>query len=557
MNDGNKSASADTLFADARMLHRQGRLAEAEQLYRAAIERDARHGDAKEWLGCLCLQQQRNDEAIGLLHEAVELRPNDADFLDNLAAALIRAKRFDDAVAPLERALSITPGVLERRQRLGDLLLHLGRRGRAMEMYRQAIELDPHLRAVCRDTQQIIAEEERNAAIIENCRHILARYPKHAYTHHCLATALFRLGRIAEARRASEQTLVLDPTVPIYYHVLILTGDPKQNANAVSTLEALATNERFLGDVDRAALHFLLAKAYDDDKRIDDAFAHLTTANAIKRRLTAYDEARELSRMQATAAAFTVERLRAPGGSGCQSPLPVFVVGMPRSGTTLVEQILASPPDAYGAGESTVLPDLISQGAAGPDFPAGFAAVTPEALARLGESYVAGLAAVAPGAKRIVDKMPYNFLRIGLIHLALPRARIIHVKRDPLDTGLACLQQTFAGDVGFAYDQGELGRYYKAYEALMAHWRQVLPDGAMLEVQYEELVDDLPRAARHMVEYCGLEWDERCAEFHKNPRAVITASLYQVRQPVYRKAVGRAEAYKAHLAPLREALGLP
>lgn len=473
------------------------------------------------------------------------------------ARTLHRQGRLAEAVVPLERALAAAPGSLEIRQWLGDLLLHLGKRRRAMDLYREAIELDPQLRMICRDTQQIATEEERNAAIVENCRQIVARYPKHAYTHHCMATALFRLGQIAEARRACEQALVLDPTVPIYYHVLILTGDPKQNANAVSTLEALAEHEDALDDIDRATLHFLLAKAYDDAKRMDDAFAHLSKANGIKRGMIQYDETRELARMEEIAATFTAERIAALRGAGCTNPLPVFVVGMPRSGTTLVEQILASHPDVYGAGESTILSDLVAQGAAGRDFPSGFSVITPDALSRLGEAYTARLAALAPAAKRIVDKLPYNFLRVGLIHLALPQARIIHIKRDALDTCFSCFQQSFAGEVGFAYDQGELGRYYRAYEALMAHWRRVLPDGAMLEVQYEALVNDLPATARRMVEYCGLSWDERCAEFHKNPRAVLTASLYQVRQPVYRKAVGRAEAYKSHLAPLRKTLGLP
>jgi tetratricopeptide (TPR) repeat protein len=463
----------------------------------------------------------------------------------------------EQALAALEKSIAATPHAVEPRKNLGDLLLRLGRRGRAMEAYRQAIELDPELRVVCKDTRQFLTEEDTNLAVMENCRHILARYPNYAPGHYSMACALLNLGDVVEACRASERALVLDPTVPTYYHPLIHAGNEKQKTAAVSTLEDLARHEAALDAVDRATLHFLLAKAYDEQRRTADAFAHLARANAIKRGTIPYDEARELGRMRAIAAAFPPERIAALRGSGCPSPLPVFVVGMPRSGTTLVEQILASHLEVRGAGELTALPDLVAHGLAGADFPSGFAAVTAAQLHQLGEAYVARLAAIAPGARRIVDKLPYNFLNAGLIHLALPAARIIHFRRDALDTCFSCFQQSFAGDVGFAYDQGELGRYYKAYETLMAHWRRTLPEGAMLEVQYEELVGNLPGTARRIVEYCGLAWDEQCVDFHKNPRAVATASLYQVRQPLYRSAVGRAKSYYEHLAPLREALEQP
>jgi tetratricopeptide (TPR) repeat protein len=393
--------------------------------------------------------------------------------------------------------------------------------------------------------------------VLENCGHILARYPSYAPAYYSQASTLLNLGRTVDARRACERAIILNPTIPVYYHILIHSGDVAQNASAVSALEQLAAQEDALPEDGRAMLHFLLAKAYDDRKRYEEAFTHLQKGNAIKRRMIAYDETREIGRMGAIAAAFTLERVQELRGSGHPCSVPVFVLGMARSGTTLVEQILASHPDVYGAGEVTYLPELVQEGHAGNDFPADFAALPPDGLRRLGALYEARLMARAPEAKRIVDKLQYNFLYVGLIHLALPGAYIIHVKRDPLDTCFSCYTLMFAGDVDFAYDLGELGRYYKAYEALMDHWREILPEGAMLEVQYEDLVNDLPGQARRIVEYCGLKWDERCLEFHKSSRAVVTASLYQVRQPVYKSSVGRAQAYASHLGPLREALGLP
>ncbi len=554
MNDRNQGATAQSHFTSAQALHRQGRLQDAEQLYRAAIALDAGLYDAKESLGVLCMQQGNSSEALDWLGQAAAQCPQNAVFQDNLAAALLQAGRPEEAVAAYERSVAAAPAAIESRVKLGNLLLKQGRRGRAMAVFKEAVGLDPHLRAVCRDTSQILAGEARNEAVLENCRHILSRYPKYAPAHYSMACALLNLGQITEARRASERALVIDPTVPTYYHVLIHTGDPKRNTNAVSTMEQLAQHEASLDELDRATLHFLLAKAYDDQNRTDEAFVHLDKANAFKRGLIAYNEAREIGRMQAIAAAFTPERVRALGVSDCDSALPVFVVGMPRSGTTLIEQILASHPAVYGAGELTYLPDLVREGFA--DFPAGFDAATPQQLQHLGEAYAAKLAVIAPWAQRIVDKLPTNFLHVGLIHLALPGARIIHIRRDPLDTCFSCYATTFAGEVGYAYDLAELGRYYRAYDELMAHWRAVLPDGTMLEVQYEELVADLHEVARRIVDYCALPWDERCVEFHKTRRAVDTASLVQVRQPIYRKSVGRAQVYAAYLRPLCEALGL-
>lgn len=462
---------------------------------------------------------------------------------------------IQQAIAALERSLADAPRDIGVLVKLAALQLQLGRHRKAMELYRQAVELDPHLHNVCRDTTNILNEELRCKAVVENCAHILTRYPSYAPAHFGKAMALLTMGRVDEARRAAEHALVIDPTVPDYYHVLIQTGDPTRNANAIAALEQLEAQKAALDAQDCATLHFLLAKAREDAKRHDEAFAHYAKANAIKRSLIAYDEAHELGRMRAIAAAFTPGRIRELQGAGDPNASPIFVVGMPRSGTTLVEQILASHPNVHGAGELDVLPGLVAKGAAGTEFPLGFGTLGQHELRRLGEAYLAKTAALAPRTEHIVDKHPYNFLHAGLIHLALPGARIIHVKRDALDTCFSCYATTFAGEVGFAYDLTELGRYYTAYRVLMAHWRQVLPESAMLEIQYEELVKDLPGTVSRLIEFCGLEWNAHCLEFHKAQRAVATASLYQVRQPLYQRSVGRAQAYVAHLSALREALG--
>lgn len=229
---------------------------------------------------------------------------------------------------------------------------------------------------------------------------------------------------------------------------------------------------------------------------------------------------------------------------------------MPRSGTTLIEQIIASHPHVYGAGEREDFQTAVFAVSGRTDYPELTADLTPSQLGALGAAYIARVTASAPSCERFTDKLPANFAYAGLMHLALPNARIIHVRRDPIDTCLSCYATAFRSSQKFSYDLGEIGRFYRAYDKLMAHWRDVLPANVMLEVQYEDVVADLEGQARRLIAHCGLEWDDACRAFHATERPVRTASAAQVRQPIYRSSVGRWRAYREQLQPLFDALGI-
>jgi hypothetical protein len=246
-----------------------------------------------------------------------------------------------------------------------------------------------------------------------------------------------------------------------------------------------------------------------------------------------------------------MNRLR---GSGIPSEVPVFVVGMPRSGTTLVEQIIASAPGVLGAGELPFFKRALAAKAKSLAYPDSALSWQKSELAAIGSSYVGALRRLSSSAERITDKLPGNFLYLGAIHLALPRAPIVHVRRDPLDTCFSCFTTLFKEDIAYTYDLGELGRYYRAYEKLMRHWLGVLPEHHVLEVQYEDLVSDFERQARRIVAHCGLKWDDACLSFHRTERPVATASVAQVRQPLYANSVARWLDYEEFLAPLFAAL---
>ncbi len=253
-------------------------------------------------------------------------------------------------------------------------------------------------------------------------------------------------------------------------------------------------------------------------------------------------------------AVFTPDLIRTRQGTGELSPLPVFIVGMLRAGTTLLEQILASHPQVFGAGElkhfGNAAANIHRTQTYSVEFPEVVSNMSDERFRELGAYYVAVLKRIAPDAVRVVNKMPGNFIHAGLIHLALPNAVIIHAVRDPVDTCVSCFSKLFGEPQNHTYDLAELGRYYRGYQTLMRHWHQVLPHGRILEVHYEDTVADLEGTARRIVAHCGLPWDPRCLEFHRTERPVRTASATQVRQPIYRSAVGRWRPYEPFLGPL-------
>jgi hypothetical protein len=273
----------------------------------------------------------------------------------------------------------------------------------------------------------------------------------------------------------------------------------------------------------------------------------------MKRATLNYDSAANVAWIRSVADVFSAELLERMNGAGARSELPIFVLGMPRSGTTLVEQILASHPEVQGAGELKHIQSLARR--VGP-YPEAFRGISTEQLDELGRGYLAVVGPLSGSRKRVIDKMPSNFLYAGLIHLALPEARIIHCRRDPVDTCLSCYSKIFAEEQSFSYDMAELGAFYLAYRDLVDHWRQHLPADRFVDVDYEEVVADTESQARRLLEFLGLPWDERCLEFYKTERPVRTASVNQVRQPVYRTSAGRWRKHSRNLAPLLDALGL-
>jgi hypothetical protein len=322
----------------------------------------------------------------------------------------------------------------------------------------------------------------------------------------------------------------------------------------IAAMQALLAKGDEISKGDTMLLHFALGKAFLDTGDSGRAFAHLNAGNRMKRAQISYDPVSTGHWMRSIATVFSADFLERLEGQGAASSKPIFVLGMPRSGTTLVEQILASHPSVHGAGELSYIQNIVNELG---NFPSSAAALTPASLRAFGERYLAQTAKLAPGAPHVVDKMPINFAYAGLIRLILPGARLIHSRRDPVDTCLSCYSKLFTAEQSFSYDLAELGQFHRDYQRLTAHWRNVFPPEFFLEVDYESVVEDLEGQARRMLDFLSLPWDPACLAFHETKRPVRTASVNQVRQKLYKSSSGRWRQHKANLGPLLAALQIP
>ncbi len=541
------------------VLGRLGHFEKAVTCYQRAISIEPSAAEPHNNLGVALKRLDRHEEATAAFRQTIEIAPDFSEAHNNLGSALGELGRVDEAVASYQRAIDLWPDYAEAHANLGMLQLKSHRLDAAMISFRKALAIAPDIAEAHNGLGIVLTQARQVDDAMGHYRQALTLKPDYAEAYNNLGTAFKMVGRVDEALQAIETAIRLAPTTVEFLLNLSEVKRFTEDDPHLAAMEELARTGPPQSADGLVQLHFALGKAFADLEKHEQSFRHLLAGNALKRRQVTYDEGVVLGRFERTSAVCTPELLQLNKGHGHPSPVPVFILGMPRSGTTLVEQILASHPMVFGAGELADLADIVAHLGDSAGAPVSFPEVIPTLSARelraLGERYLERVRAQAPAALRITDKMPANFRFVGFIHLMFPNARIIHTRRDPVDTCLSCFSLLFTGDQPHTYNLGELGRYYRAYAALMNHWRRVLPPGVMLEVQYEDVVTDVEREARRIVAHCRLDWDDACLEFHKTQRPVQTASMLQVRRPIYQSSIGRWRRYGDMLAPLFSALG--
>ena len=541
----------------ALQLHQAGRRQEAEGLYRQVLGQQPNHAAALHFLGLLLHQTGRSEEGLDLIEKSVTLQPGNADFLNNMGTVMRDLGRVAAAIDFFRGAVDIRPDQLAARDNLGSSLKQLGQFDAAEEIYRGTIGRNPfHVRARI-GLAETLQEAGRLDEAIALFREALSIRPKDAELLYGLGVAMMEKGKLDEAADLARQAVAIAPSMARAW--LLLTQVKRQNERdkELSGMEAEHAKAP-QGSLARMQLSFGLGKVNDDLKDYGRAFDYFAEGNAIRRQAIDYDPVRTRGEFEAMKTVFDEAFFEKHRPSDISDDTPIFVVGMPRSGTTLVEQIIASHPQVYGAGELSILKTAVGKQfpmSMPGGFPAGIADMPDKAFAEAGQAYLDMLHSRYPGYRHVTDKMPGNFMLVGFLHMMLPKAKIVHCARDAAATCLSIFKVHFRGDSHrYGYDLGELADFHNLYTDIMAHWHKVLP-GVVHDVRYEDFVADQEGQTRALMAYLGLPWDDKVLSFHETDRPVRTASAAQVRQPMYQGSVDLWKRYGDRLKPLLDKLG--
>ncbi len=524
-----KALALDGRNAEARLglgnvRHAQHNYSAAIEQYRQAIAVMPVLAEAHNNLGVVLTAVDRPAEAAACFAQALELRPGFADAHLNLGRAHKAEGRLEDAIASYRKALELDPTLSEAHSNLGNAHRQMGNFTAALDCYRRAVKIDPTLVQAHYNLGIINLEQGRLEESLGDLKRAVALAPDHV-------EAITNIGEVLETLGQKEEASIW------YRKVIDVRVD------------------RSLPIMDQRARHFALGRIHDRLREFDTAFAHFKSANDIwlehqRRTDSAYSPAAWEEIIGSIIDAFPIVGMDGGYIEGDVSRLPIFVLGMPRSGTTLVEQILASHSEVYGAGELPDIPQIAERISGSRNWADAIGSLDTDRAETIASEYLDRLRQIAPETRRVVNKLPMNFLYLGLIRTLFPAAPIIHCRRDPLDVCLSNYFGHFAEPKAFTNDLTDLGHFFKLYQRLMAYWDKIYP-GTIFHIDYGSLIDDQEGLSRELISYCGLEWQAQCLSFHETERHVATASRLQVRRPLYKSSVQRWRNYDRYLGRFR------
>jgi tetratricopeptide (TPR) repeat protein len=534
------------LLALAAKLLKAGRPADAIAPLRDAARLHPFDPIIQHDLGLASLEVGRVPDAVEALQMAIASKPRYADAYFHLGIALEKLGDIGGAIAAYDRATELRPSLTEAWFRAGALVYTLGHRDEAIGCFRRAVATGAQTSFGCLGKARALLTEGRNQEAEQALRYTLARDPKNAMALDLLGNLLTEFGRFDEARECFVRAIAIAPLLAGSYYELVRCRPVTSDDDGLLQQMEAALATPGLEAAQRLRLHLAIGKAADDLGDYALAMQHFDAAYAVRQGSVLFDTAAFSIEIDRLIARCTPELIAQAPELGSNDATPVLIIGMPRSGTTLVEQIVSIHPEAGAAGELHFWNQRGAEwhrsDAAGAETPF---------LAEAAADYLGVLRAIAPKTARVTDKMPFNFLWAGLIHMAFPHAIIIHCRRASVDTALSIHQTHFNPSLTFPTGGAELVAYFRGYQRLMNHWRSVLPAERFIEVDYEELTRTPEPVIRRIIAACGLAWHDACLHPERNPRAVNTPSKWQARQPIFHTSVGRWRRYEPWLGPLR------
>ncbi|MDH5572962.1 MAG: tetratricopeptide repeat protein [Gammaproteobacteria bacterium] len=526
-----------------------GNLNDAINCFKRAIASASTYAVSYNNLGNALKEAGRFDDAIKVYMDADRIEPGNAETYNNLASILCTVGRVDEAIINYRKVISLKPDFVPVYNELGNALKISGQIEEAITSYQKAIELKPDYALAYNNLAVSHILKSHHNRAIDYFRKALAIEPDNVEVLNNLGNVLKETGQVDEGIACYRKALSINPDFSETW--LMLSGAKKYTEynNDMRTMEELYFKND-LPEKEKVYLAFALGKAYEDLKEYEVAFDYILEANRLKRKTYQYSIADEFITFTKIKKLFSSEFFDRHQNAGRVDSTPIFILGMPRSGTSLVEQILASHPQVFGAGELHYLVNLFNQQG---NSKSSESEIHPPEFNKLGDEYIKRIRSLAITEKYVTDKMPGNFIFIGFIRAILPNAKIIHCVRDPMDNCWSIFKNHFSSMKSYAYNIEEIGQYYNLYRDLMSHWHTVVPD-YVYDIKYEDLVADPELQIKKLIGHCGLHWDEACLSFYDSNRRVATASATQIRQPIYKDSVGLWGFYKTQLAELNSIL---
>lgn len=524
----------------------------AENILRNIIVSNDKFHPAFHMLGQLAFQKGQDDIAAQYYHKATTLDGNLPQYQLDFAESLYYLGKPQEALMAVNRSIQLDVNNPKSHFIAGNALMNIGENEQAKKAFIRTIKLDPkndfaynNLGTLYENGNEICeAKKNYQLAIKINNRNTIAL--------NNLATILIAEGNFETAKELLNEAIRIQPDYILAHNSISSLKKYRADEEHTKILISLLKSIKKMSISDQIRLHYNLGKVYADIQDYDKAFHHYRSSNTLNRSTYDYNEDTIEYTVQKIKTVFSDIKFEKNKTAQKNETIPIFIVGMPRSGSTLIEQILASHSAIESGGELKTLSDTIIERIG--KFPNNLKNFTDEELRNIGKEYLNKLKEIHPEARFIIDKMPGNFQYAGLIAKILPQAKIINSTRNPMDCCLSNYIQLFQNTVPYSNDLSELGRYFKIYTNLMRHWHSILPDDLLYDISYEDIIDNLEKEARNVVEFIGLDWEEKCLEFHKSNTLIKTASAAQVRKPIYNSSIGKWKIYKKHLEPLINAL---